>query len=303
MRLGVLDVGSNTINLQVMEAHNGAAPVANASFKHNLHLTEYLDENGAISDLGIDVLIQAIKEVFNSASKLAMDETLAFATSAIREAKNVDQILDRVEKETGVELEVLTGAEEAKFTFLAVRRWLGWSVGEILVLDIGGGSLEIAQGSEEIPSTTLSMQLGAGRLTREFLSGDPYTEKSISKLKSHIKECLEEVEEVFHKPVQRYAYATSKTFRTLRRLQIHYLPEFGENLSLEGLNLIVEKLKMMTQKERTDLPGITGNRAKQIVAGALVAQLTMKRLDLDFVITCPWALREGVVLHRLDWLK
>jgi|OM-RGC.v1.006911120 exopolyphosphatase/guanosine-5'-triphosphate,3'-diphosphate pyrophosphatase len=303
MRLGVLDVGSNTVHLQVMDAYIGAAPIASASFKHDLHLTDYLDENGAINSNGIAVLISAIEDVFNSAQELALDETLAFATSAIREAINSDQILEQVRKTTGIELEVLTGSDEAKFTFLAVRRWLGWSVGELLVIDIGGGSLEIAQGKEEIPSTALSLQLGAGRLTREFLYGDPFNEKSLNKLKMHIKESLLQLESQIHNPQKRYAYATSKTFRTLCRLQNEFMPEYGEHLTVEGVSLLLDKLEIMSHKERASLPGITKNRAKQIVAGAMVAQLTMKYFELEYLVSCPWALREGIVLHRLDWLK
>jgi len=303
MRLGVLDVGSNTVHLQVMDAHHGAAPLAQSSFKHELRLTQYLDESGAISQTGVEKLIESIKDVYLQASAFELDDTLAFATSAIREASNSDLVLEAVRNVTGVDLEVLSGEDEARFTFLAVRRWLGWSAGDILVLDIGGGSLEIAHGAQEGPNSAFSVQLGAGRLTRNFLQGDPFTDKSIAKLKSYIKDVLEPIGAELEQLPKNYAIGTSKTFRTLRRIQMHYLPDYGNNLTLNGLNQMVPKLQKMTLKERMGLPGVSPGRAQQIVAGAMVAQGAMKELNLDYVVQCPWALREGIVLKRLDWLR
>ena len=92
MRLGVLDVGSNTVHLQVMDARHGAAPVAQSSFKHELRLTDFLDRDGAIAEIGLNSLILAIKDVFLQASSLNLDDTLAFATSAIRDATNSNLI-------------------------------------------------------------------------------------------------------------------------------------------------------------------------------------------------------------------
>ena len=303
MRLGVLDVGSNTVHLQVMDAHHGAAPVAQSSFKHELRLTDYLDQDGAIAETGLKSLISVIKDVFLQASSLDLDDTLAFATSAIRDATNSNLILEQVREATGVDLEVLSGDEEASFTFLAARRWLGWSAGELLVLDIGGGSLEIAKGDQESPAVTFSLPLGAGRLTNRFLEEDPFSEKSLGKLKSYLKETLDPIASQLTPLNKNYGIGTSKTFRTLRRIQNHYLPEFGEHLTLNGLGQMLPKLQKMTLKERAELPGVSTGRAKQITAGAMVAHETMKRLNLDYVIQCPWALREGIVLQRLDWLK
>jgi exopolyphosphatase / guanosine-5'-triphosphate,3'-diphosphate pyrophosphatase len=286
-----------------MDAHHGAAPLAQSSYKVELRLTEYLDESGAITQSGLENLIESIKNVYLQASKFELDETLAFATSAIREASNSQEVLDTVRTVTGVDLQVLSGADEARFTFLAVRRWLGWSAGDILMLDIGGGSLEIAHGEQESPSSAFSVQLGAGRLTRNFLNGDPYTEKSLLKLKAHIKETLDPIGQELGEMTKNYAIGTSKTFRTLRRIQEHFLPDYGVNLTLNGLNLIVPKLQRMEIKDRMTLPGVSPGRAKQIVAGAMVAQGAMKKLNLDYVVQCPWALREGIVLQRLDWLN
>ena len=97
---------------------------------------------------------------------------MAFVTSAIREAPNGDDVLARVRAETGVDLQLLSGEDEARLTFLAARRWFGWSSGTLLVVDIGGGSLELAAGMDEDPDAAISLPLGAGRLTATC-SGDP----------------------------------------------------------------------------------------------------------------------------------
>ena len=102
-----------------------------------------------------------------------VEDLLAFATSAIREAPNGDEVLGRVLDESGVDLQVLSGEDESRLTFLAARRWFGWSSGRLLVIDIGGGSLELAAGLDEEPDAALSLPLGAGRLTRASLHRDP----------------------------------------------------------------------------------------------------------------------------------
>ena len=110
-----------------------------------------------------------------------------FATSAIRDATNSEEVLDAVRDETGVEIEVLPGEDEARLTFLAVRRWFGWSSGRLMVFDIGGGSLEIATGEDETPDVVQSLPLGAGRLTRGLLTEDPPEAKTVRKLRKSIR--------------------------------------------------------------------------------------------------------------------
>ncbi|NTW40514.1 MAG: Ppx/GppA family phosphatase, partial [Cellulomonadaceae bacterium] len=175
MRLGVLDVGSNTVNLLVVDAHRGAPPVPLQSHKSTLRLMRYLEPSGSISPAGVSAVVDAVSAAVRRAAEIGIDELLAFATSALREAPNGPQVLDLVEEASGVRLQVLTGEEEAQITFLAVRRWYGWSAGGMLLVDIGGGSLEIAAGASEVPDVAVSLPLGAGRTTIGFLHDDPPT--------------------------------------------------------------------------------------------------------------------------------
>jgi exopolyphosphatase / guanosine-5'-triphosphate,3'-diphosphate pyrophosphatase len=303
MRLGVLDVGSNTVHLQIMDAHHGSAPVPYESFKEEIRLAEFLTDSGDLSSDGIKTLLGTLNRLKNQARGIKIDETLAFATSAIREANNSEKVLEAVLDETGIDLEVLSGEDEARFTFLAVRRWVGWSAGDVLLLDIGGGSLEIARGDQENPRYLNSVMLGASRMTRQFLSGDPFSEKSLKKLEKHIEETLAPLKSDVGDTSKCTVIGTSKTFRTLRRIQENYLPELGKDLKQDGLKKITQKLQTMTHSQRADLPGVSSSRARQIVAGAMVAHKTMESLGIEKLTQCPWALREGIVLQRLDWLK
>jgi exopolyphosphatase/guanosine-5'-triphosphate,3'-diphosphate pyrophosphatase len=303
MRLGVLDVGSNTIHLQVVDGHLGGPPVPNSSHKSVIRLTEYLDEGGAITELGIDRITDAIQSNMKSAQHLDIDELLAFATSAIREATNSDDVIAHVNKECGIDLQVLSGEEEARFTFLAARRWLGWSSGDLLVLDIGGGSLEIARGAEEDPIFKTSMQLGAGRLTRQFLKGDPFTSKSLKALEEYLEEKIEPLASSLSTFEKDSAAGTSKTFRTLAKLSQNLYPKFGQHLTLNALDELVPRLQGLSLEKRKELQSVSAERAPQIVAGAMVAKQLMQTLELKEIRICPWALREGIVLHRLDWIE
>jgi exopolyphosphatase/guanosine-5'-triphosphate,3'-diphosphate pyrophosphatase len=231
-------------------------------------------------------------------------ELLPFATSALREASNGEEIIKSINKDFKIDLQVLSGEEEAKLTFLAARRWFGWSSGRLLVIDIGGGSLEMAVGVDESPEIATSLPLGAARLTKNFLKGDPYTDKSIRALRDHIEDKLEQIlpSLVKHQDTDR-AIATSKTLRTLARLSGDWFDGSGKNITVESVRKISAKLSEMDEATRAKLPGVSENRASQIVAGAFVAESVMRNLDIKELEICPWALREGVVLKWMDWME
>ena len=304
MRLGVLDVGSNTVHLQVVDTHPGARPNPTYNYKEELRLTEFLQADNSISQAGIDALRGAVSRALDHAKSVKVEEFLPFATSALRESANGDAILKKINSELEIDLQVLSGEEEAKLTFLAARRWFGWSAGRLLVIDIGGGSLEIAVGTDEAPEAAVSLPLGAARLTQNLLVGDPYTGKSIGVLRDHIEEQLDSILPaiVHHQDTDR-AIATSKTLRTLARLCGDWFDGNGKNIKIEAIRKICNRLGDMTLEERTRLPGVSANRARQIVAGAYVTESVMRNLDLRELEICPWALREGVVLKWMDWTE
>ncbi|MEU6079907.1 Ppx/GppA phosphatase family protein [Streptomyces sp. NPDC047108] len=307
MRLGVLDVGSNTVHLLVVDAHPGARPLPAHSHKAELRLAELLDGDGAIGPEGIGTLIATVHDALQAAEDKGVEEVLPFATSAVREASNADAVLARVAEETGVDLTVLSGEEEARLTFLAARRWFGWSAGRLLVLDIGGGSLEIAYGLDEDPDKAVSLPLGAGRMTSGWLPGDPPETDDVRALRRHARaEIARTVGEFTRLGVPDHVVGTSKTFRQLARIAGAARSAEGlyvqRNLSRKALEEWVPRLAAMSVEERAELPGVSEGRAPQLVAGALVAEAAMDLFGVEELEICPWALREGLILRRLDHL-
>ncbi|GAA4052269.1 Exopolyphosphatase [Agromyces sp. NDB4Y10] len=307
MRLGVLDVGSNTVHLLVVDAHPGARPIPAASNKSVLRLMRYLDDDGAITEEGVDALLAAVTEGARVAREAGIDEMLAFATSAIREAANGPEVLQRIEDAAGIRLDVLSGPDEARITFLAVRRWYGWSAGRVLLFDIGGGSLEIAHGGDEIPDAAQSVPLGAGRSTIRFLPDDPPSEAQVKRLREHARGLLEAtVDEFGGIPASDHVVGSSKTIRSLAKLAGSTEEGVGSEersiLKLSHLDDWIPRLARIPADARPALPGITEDRTFQIVAGAIVLSETMHAFKAKTLEVSPWALREGLILRRLDRL-
>ncbi|MEU0079464.1 Ppx/GppA phosphatase family protein [Micromonospora tulbaghiae] len=311
MRLGVLDVGSNTVHLLVVDAHHGAHPWPAHSEKVVLRLAEQIGPDGALTDGGADGLVKAVGMARAAADGLGAEDLLAFATSAVRDATNAADVLARVRDETGVRLEVLSGADEARMTFLAVRRWFGWSAGRLLAMDIGGGSLELAAGIDEHPDVAISLPLGAGRLSRERLAVDsagtaPPSAEAVEELRAYVDAQLDPVVEQLTAVGWERPVATSKTFRMLARLAGAAPSGAGlwarRSLTRTGLRQVLGFIRHIPPAQLPELEGVSAQRAHQLLAGAVVAEAVMRRLDVDCVDICPWALREGVILRRLDQL-
>jgi exopolyphosphatase/guanosine-5'-triphosphate,3'-diphosphate pyrophosphatase len=292
------------VHLQVVDASPGARPNPNINHKEDLRLAEYLSADGFISAEGARLLREAIKRALAAAKSAEIDELLPFATSALREAVNGPEIISRINADFEIDLQVLSGEDEARITFLAARRWYGWSSGRLLMVDIGGGSLELAVGVNEVPDVALSLPLGASRLTKDHLQGDPFTKKSIRNLRDHIERDIAEILPtiVQHQDSDR-SIATSKTLRTLARICGDWIDGNGKKLRIDSLRKITPRLAEMSQEDRAELPGVSNTRAKQITAGAFVAEAVMRNLDIDELEICPWALREGIVLKWLDWME
>jgi exopolyphosphatase/guanosine-5'-triphosphate,3'-diphosphate pyrophosphatase len=307
MRLGVLDVGSNTLHLLVVDAHQGARPIPAFSHKAELHFGEHLDSENRLTHECAMQLLAFVEEALQIAEDKGVHETLAFATSAVREAANGDEVLRLIEEQTGVAIRVLPGPDESRLTFLAARRWHGWSAGRLLMLDIGGGSLEIAAGHDEDPTVALSLPLGAGRLTREWLPGDPPSADDVRRLRKHVRaEIARSAGSVLREGRPNHAVATSKTFRQLARIAgaapSSEGPYVRRMLRHSAVTDIAERLSGLSVAERAELPGVSSVRAPQLAAGAIVADAAMDLFDLNELEICPWALREGVILRRLDML-
>jgi len=307
MRLGVLDVGSNTVHLLVVDAYPGARPMPAFSHKAELRLAAHLENGNSLSKSGESSLRGVVEEALRIAEDKGVEDIIGFATSAVREAVNGERVLARIREQTGAQINVMTGHEEARLTFLAARRWFGWSSGRLLVIDIGGGSLEVASGIDEEPDAMASLPLGAGRLTRDWLSADPPSPQEVRRLRKHVRaEIAREMGGMLRQGAPDHVVGTSKTFRQLAR--IAGAAPSGEGpyvkrvLRHSDVAALAERLPKTTQGERAKLPGVSAGRVAQLPAGAIVADAILDLLGVEAIELCPWALREGVILRRLDLL-
>lgn len=304
MRIGVLDVGSNSAHLQIVELLPGEPPRPIRSVKHPTLLADAITPDGHIRPPAVERLVAAVGATARAAEDEHLDELIAFATASVRDAANREPILARVAAETGIRLGHLSGRDDARLTFLAARVWFGCSAGPMLLMDIGGGSTELAYGDGEEPTLALSLPLGAGRLTRAFLPGDPPCPGDVRLLRRFVYERLAGAAgRIRGLPPARRVVAASKTFKQLARLTGapggSAGPYAHRILRRDLLRDRIPELVACDDRRRARLPGIAKSRVHQIVAGAIVAEALMTTLDLDEAEVCPWALREGIAVRRM----
>ena len=291
----------------VVDAYPGARPLPAFSHKVNLSLAAHLDPDNTLSRVGEQRLTEVVAESMRIAEDKGVEDYLGFATSAVRDAVNGDDVLTRIQRRTGARIRVLSGENEARLTFLAARRWFGWSSGRLLVVDIGGGSLEIGAGLDEEPEAVMSLPLGAGRLTRDWFTADPPAPDQVRALRRHVRAQIARMAIGLRRGgTADHAVGTSKTFRSLARIagaapssDGFYVRRF---LKHGDVSLWAERLAAMDESERARLPGVSEGRAAQMLAGAIVADAVMDLMGVTQLEICPWALREGVILKRLDIL-
>ncbi|WP_367124965.1 Ppx/GppA family phosphatase [Streptomyces phytohabitans] len=313
-RLGVLDAGSNGVRLLVADAR-GSAPRAVHTAKYPLRLSAQVDVYGRLPDRSVRRLGEAVAAAREEAERWGVDRLFPVATAVVRDAPNRAEALAALNSRTHASrtpgspayapLRVMPGRREAELTFLAARRWMGWRAGPMVLLDIGGGTFDIAFGRNGVPDFAVSVPLGAGRLTREHLNGgDPPAKGDVRSLRRTVRHRLRELAERVRREEPHTAVATSRTFQQLARL-CGPPPGHGGALARQTvrtgqLRAAVRQLAGLSAAERAELPGISAARSRQSLAGAVVAHTAMKLMDVEEAVLCPWALREGILLEYLE---
>ncbi|MFJ8106167.1 Ppx/GppA family phosphatase [Streptomyces sp. NPDC096132] len=304
MRISVLDVGSNTVRLVVADAEDGV-PLPVHTAKWRLRLSEQVRPGAPIPGEAVERLVAAVAAAARTADRWGAAGPLAFATAVVRAAPNRPEVLRAVRARTGVALCTLPGEVEAELTFLGARRWMGWRSGPLALLDIGGGSFEVAFGRGRLPDFVASLPLGAGRLTHDFFADqDPPPPELVRAMRRRVRHQLRDVAARIRWEGPRTAVATSRTFQQLGRLcgalPGRHGPFVERTLHCRDLGAAVDRLAALPAAERARLPGISAPRAAQSLAGAVVGHTAMKLTGLRTVTVCPWAIREGVMLRHIE---
>lgn len=283
-RAAVLDVGCFSAHLMVVEG-SLARPLI--SHKVRLRLDQALDGAGRISRDGIDRIACAVTEIQRELRRVRVPAFLPFATSSVRDATNAEQVINGVTRRTGLELRCLSGEREARLSYTAARRWFGADK-PLAVLDVGGGTIELAVGDAKKPQYATSLPLGARTLTR---SGVALSDMR-SVLPGRIVKALPS--DVLAEFAAGRAVGCSKVFQ-----QLAVLAGEPEQLRVKDLSKWIPRLAAMTPRERAKLPGISRHRARQSLAGAVVAEALMRATGHDVIDICPWSTKEGVLIDLL----
>ncbi|MGM1061843.1 Ppx/GppA phosphatase family protein [Saccharothrix sp. Mg75] len=289
-QVGVLDVGCFSAHLVVVDG-SPSNPVL--SHKTRLRLDRLLDRHNRLIPEGVERVVAAVRAARRTAERAGVVDVVPFATSVIRDAGNSAEVIAEVARRTGTVLRVLPGHEEARLAYVAARHWFGWGAGPLLVLDVGGGTVEVAAGDGISPTLTRSLPLGARTLTRSLVVD---RRQVLNKVRAALDDVARDVSSAEHRAV-----GCSKVFQQLARLTgarpQHEGPFVPRSLRLDDLRHWVPRLARMPAPKRARLPGISRHRAEQSAAGALVAEALMVATGHDVVEICPWSTREGLLLE------
>lgn len=263
-----------------------------------------------LSKASIERAIDCLRRFKQMAEANNVDMIIATATAAVREAHNAEDFIEAVLKDTGLDVEVLPGVEEARLIALAVSEAIDFDNRRALIIDIGGGSTELIVTSGGQPDLLLSLRLGAVRLTEKYITTDPISSKEremlISNIRTDVVRAIGEVRRVGFD----FAVGTSGTVLNLvdaiYRAEEEAVGEsiarfapFSRTVTIDQIHRMNRKLSRMHLKERTRVPGLDKGRADIIIAGGLLLEVLMKEMGAEEITTCDWALREGVVLDYL----
>jgi exopolyphosphatase/guanosine-5'-triphosphate,3'-diphosphate pyrophosphatase len=306
VRIGALDLGSNSFHLLIVETRPDGSFEALVREKEMLRLGDVVARLGFLDEEAVARAIAVVRRFRSISDAHGVEELVAYGTAALREAANGPEATDRIEAETGVRVQVINGIREAQLVFEAVRASVLMEPAPVMCADLGGGSLELAIGDRRGLQFATSLHLGVGRLTAEIVRSDPLSAKDRLRLRKRVSgEIAEVLDEILErKPAQ--LVGTSGTFLALVRgsVALRDGSEPGSanqlSVSLADLQAFSELVLSLDADGRAGLPGVDARRAELLPAGVVVAECLLEATGLTVLTGCEWALREGMVLRVLD---
>jgi exopolyphosphatase/guanosine-5'-triphosphate,3'-diphosphate pyrophosphatase len=305
MRLAAIDVGSNSVHLLIADVSPEGHLEVVDRVKEMVRLGRRSFSTGLLTQSAMDLAVRVLAHFRRLVEMRHVDRVRAVATSAVREARNRGQFVARVKRETGVELEVISGREEAQLIYRAAQHALGLEGGPHLLVDMGGGSVELVLVKNRRAVWMKSARLGASRMTERFLIDDPPTPAQCKRLESHLeREIGEQMRAARDAGVVR-AIGTSGTINTLiamaRAARGDELgPLHGATASAVEIARLRRKVVGASAAMRMALPGIDAKRADQVQAAAILTDFVLRHSGAKEMAACSWALREGMLLELAD---
>ena len=308
--LAAIDIGTNSVHMVIVRIDPMLATFTIvAREKDTVRLGERDAKTGELSPSAMERAIAALKRCHNLALSMGVDHIIAVATSATREATNGNQFLARIEAEVGLQVDLISGQEEARRIYLGVLSGMDFQNLPHIIIDIGGGSTEIILADSQEPRFLSSTKIGAVRLTRDFIQTDPISVTEFVSLRAYVRGMLERpIDELRHSLQAGETVrlvGTSGTIETLGIInalnQQREIPNplQGYQLTRKDLRDWVKRLMTLNYEQRFAIPGLSDKRAEIILAGAVILLEAMTMLNLDTITICERALREGVIV---DWM-
>ena len=300
-RVAALDLGSNSFHLLVADVGRDGTITPVLREKEMLRLGDTVARTGGIGER-IDEVVATLRRLKAMIDSTGAGQTVTCATAALRDADDQQAVVDRVAAETGLTIRVISGLEEARLIFEAVRASLVLEPAPALCLDLGGGSLEVNVGDTSGLRWSRSLPLGVARLTAEAVESDPPTKRDFKRLRAAIAAELEPVLDEVTALEPKMLVGTSGTLCDLAAIAVHRstgaLPTSLNQVivSRDELHDVHEQLAAMTTAERRAVPGLEPRRAEVVVAGTTVALTAMDAFGLTTMMVGEWALREGMLL-------
>jgi len=299
-RVASIDIGTNTILLLIAEVNKGVLkPLLEK--ETIVRLGEKVQQNGVLLEGAMERGIQTLTQYLKECEGMGVQRIFAAGTSALREAKNAGDFLNKVEQKLNLTIEIISGEEEAQLSFLAVARDLGNAENPILVVDVGGGSTEFVLGKGEQISHWVSLPIGSVRFTEQFLRSDPVEEKERERLEKEITGRLSGIPQP-QRPFTMVAVGgTATTLASVEQglEQFDYEKIHRFVLKRENLKKQLDLYRSRTLKERRNISGLPPARADVILAGGTILYLTMEKLDcLSVLISCH-GVRYGLIHKKI----
>jgi len=298
-----IDIGSNTVLLLVGWTKSGKVDVFYEA-QHAPRLGKGVDARQNLDPASISQVIKVLQEYKSILNEEFphVDQVFVTATSAVRDAANKQYFLETVKQETGFSVQILSGEEEAGFTFFGARSVLNDITGATCVIDIGGGSTEIAIGEKHILTDRFSYDMGSVRFTERYLKQDPPLKEQLQACRSAIKDVLKE--KIFHLPSHLKLIGVAGTVTSIAHISdglTSYSPDLinGNVLSLENISHWITKFEKMTSEELLfQYPAILMGRADVFLGGLLILECFMKRLDISDIVVSTGGIRHGALLQN-----
>lgn len=306
MKLAAIDIGTNSIHMVIVEAISQRHFTLIEREKAMVKLGAGVFATNRLSDRAFREGLETLTRYVHLAEQIGVDEVITAATSAIRETQNGDAFMDAVVRQTGLAPKIITGQEEARLIFLAVRNSIALEDDTALVFDIGGGSTEVVVGNQQAVLFGDSLQLGVQRLLDMFEGQGPVGREGRHVLEAHIEFVAQATLERAHQLGFDQVIGTSGTIRSLGEA----VREEVEGESLNSVNAEVVELKAIEQltedlldqkpKDRAKIDGIGEKRADAIHLGGVLLVQLMKMAKANTLTLCDASLREGMILDYLE---